>query len=52
MWLFVRRYNKYIKRNGLKHSSKNFINYCKQTNNKKEGGKEKILQAYILNVKK
>jgi len=52
MWFFVRRYNTYTKRNGIKHFGKNLINYCDQTNTKKERGKEKRLRAYILNVKK
>src|SRR4051812_18490534 len=36
MELFVRRYNKYIRKNGAKHSDKSLINYRKQFNKYKQ----------------
>src|SRR4051812_39987236 len=44
MGLFVRRYNKYLKKNGAKHSDKDLINYRRQSNKFKqdENNKGKI----------
>lgn len=45
MRIFVRRYYNYIKKNGIKHSNKNLINYRRHSNtsmeyeNKKENSK-------------
>src|SRR4051812_39401699 len=41
MGLFVRRYNKYLKKNGAKHSDKGLINYRKQSNKFKQDDNNK-----------
>jgi len=47
MSLFVRRYNWYIKRNGLKHNDKNLVNFRKASRKGSESEKdEKIVSCY------
>src|SRR3954462_3113543 len=41
MGMFVRRYNKYLKKNGAKHSNKGLINYRKQSNKFKQDDNNK-----------
>lgn len=41
MRLFMKRYHKYIKRNGVKHSNKNLINYRRQVNSSKKDENKK-----------
>lgn len=41
MGLFFKRYHKYIKRNGVKHSDKNLINYRRQSNSTKQDENKK-----------
>src|SRR3954466_6051918 len=41
MGLFVRRYNKYLKKNGAKHSNKGLINYRKQSTKFKQDDNNK-----------
>ena len=36
MSMFVRRYNRYIKRNGLKHNDKNLVNFRRASRKGKE----------------
>jgi len=43
MRLFVRRYNHYIKRNGLKHNDKNIVNFRKASRKGKESDSDEKL---------
>jgi len=43
MSLFVRRYNHYIKRNGLKHNDKNIVNFRKASRKGKESDSDEKL---------
>jgi len=47
MSLFVRRYNRYIKRNGLKHNDKNLVNFRKASRKgTKSDNDEKVVSCY------
>ena len=47
MSLFVRRYNRYIRRNGLKHDDKNLVNFMKTSRKGKESDSdEKVVSFY------
>jgi len=47
MSLFVRRYNRYIKRNGLKHNDKNLVKFRKASRKGKESDSdEKVVSCY------
>ena len=48
MSLFVRRYNRYIRRNGLKHDDKNLVNFMKTSRKGKESDSdEKVVSCYV-----
>jgi len=45
--MFVRRYNRYIKRNGLKHNDKNLVNFRKASMKGRESNNdEKVVSCY------
>ena len=46
MRLFVRRYNHYIKRNGLKHNDKNIVNFRKASRKGKESDSDEKLVSW------
>ena len=47
MSMFVRRYNRYIKRNGLKHNDKNLVNFRRASRKGKESeSDEKEVSCY------
>ena len=47
MSLFVRRYNRFIKRNNLKHNDKNLVNFRKVSERARESKKdEKVVSCY------
>jgi len=47
MSMFVRRYNRYIKRNGLKHNDKNLVNFRKASMKGRESyNDEKVVSCY------
>jgi hypothetical protein len=47
MGVFVRIYNRYVKKNGMKHSDKNLINFRKaQRKGADFGNEEKVLSFY------
>jgi len=47
MSMFVRRYNRYIKRNGLKHNDKNLVNFRKASMKGRESDNdEKVVSCY------
>ena len=46
MSMFVRRYNRYIKRNELKHNDKNLVNFRKASMKGRESDNEKVDSCY------
>jgi len=47
MSMFVRRYNRYVKRNGLKHNDRNSVNFRKASMEERESDNdEKVVSCY------